>query len=240
MTEYGSFGKGYYKTHVNELRALNVWERMYIRFSQLFFFDKELELLFDIPQRGRVLDVGCATGRSLLWYKRVRSDLEYYGIDVGDVKEQMPAFVHFCQGDAQTMSYSDEMFDFVVVRHLFEHVSLDERLNILKECYRVLKNGGVLFVLSPSEESLFVKGGMNFFSDPTHVRPMTEVAYLKMCNILGLPVPYTKKVRLQPVLLSFFIFCIRKWKGMSVQYWYSVLNNARYKMNVMMIIKKRK
>lgn len=44
----------------------------------------------------------------------------------------------------------DNCFDFIFSEHMIEHVGFDEGLNMLSECYRILKPNGVLRVVTPS------------------------------------------------------------------------------------------
>jgi len=43
-----------------------------------------------------------------------------------------------------------DCFDFIFTEHMIEHVSFDDGLNMLSECYRILKPHGVLRVVTPS------------------------------------------------------------------------------------------
>jgi predicted SAM-dependent methyltransferase len=45
--------------------------------------------------------------------------------------------------------FPDCTFDFVFSEHLFEHLTYPQATNMLKECYRVLKPGGVMRVATP-------------------------------------------------------------------------------------------
>ncbi|WP_165930230.1 class I SAM-dependent methyltransferase [Flavobacterium ranwuense] len=48
-----------------------------------------------------------------------------------------------------------ETFDYVYSEHLFEHLEVEEQLNMLEESFRVLKKGGVMRIATPSLEFLF-------------------------------------------------------------------------------------
>ena len=50
--------------------------------------------------------------------------------------------------------FSDGTFDAVYSSHLIEHLSRDEALTLLKECYRVLKPSGVIRVAVPDLEQI--------------------------------------------------------------------------------------
>jgi predicted SAM-dependent methyltransferase len=53
-------------------------------------------------------------------------------------------------------------FDFVYSEHLFEHLKVEQQLNMLSESYRILKKGGVLRIATPKIDFLF-----DIFSKPS-------------------------------------------------------------------------
>lgn len=55
-------------------------------------------------------------------------------------------------GDLVAQEFEGGIFDAVVMSHVIEHVP--DPLRILKECFRILKPGGVLVVLTPNTLSL--------------------------------------------------------------------------------------
>jgi len=48
-----------------------------------------------------------------------------------------------------------DSFDFVYSEHLFEHLKVEQQLNMLSESYRILKKGGVLRIAMPNIDYLF-------------------------------------------------------------------------------------
>lgn len=48
----------------------------------------------------------------------------------------------------------DCSFDYVFSEHLFEHLSYNEGLNMINECYRVLKQNGIMRISTPNLEFL--------------------------------------------------------------------------------------
>lgn len=47
------------------------------------------------------------------------------------------------------ITFSDDIFDFVYSEHVFEHFSYEECRFMLSECLRVMKNNGVLRIVTP-------------------------------------------------------------------------------------------
>ena len=55
----------------------------------------------------------------------------------------------------------DETFDFIYSEHIFEHLNFKQGLNMLSECYRVLKPGGHLRLATPDFDFL-----MGLYNEP--------------------------------------------------------------------------
>lgn len=55
---------------------------------------------------------------------------------------------------SQIYPFSDKSFCFIYAEHLFEHLTLDEALNMLRECYRVLQPQGILRLSMPDLDFL--------------------------------------------------------------------------------------
>lgn len=103
-----------------------------------------------------VLDIGCGAAGKTLSY--AQSGVKHiYGVDVVDYyekeamelaekKNMTDIFTFLCE-DASRLSFNDNFFDTIIMNDAMEHV--DKPLEVLKECYRVLKPGGRLFVNFP-------------------------------------------------------------------------------------------
>ena len=104
----------------------------------------------------KVLDLGCLVGgRTVAWYQRYEIK-HICGIDVNqvyiDAAKQFADFkqinAEFRKAYAENLPYEDNRFDAIITFDVFEHV---QNLEVtLKECQRVLKPGGKLFVVFPS------------------------------------------------------------------------------------------
>jgi ubiquinone/menaquinone biosynthesis C-methylase UbiE len=115
-------------------------------------------------KKGRVVDLGCGTGRNMIKNDRI----EYYGIDFS--KKQLKYARNFIQkqeinaklfeSKADKLNrgtFSDDMFDyglFIATLHCLE--TPEERENALKEFYRILKkNAEALISVWSSEDKRF-------------------------------------------------------------------------------------
>lgn len=96
----------------------------------------------------KLLDLGCGTGRfSLLFvyklgYSVVGADTSKEMLKKAIIKDKNRKIQWEIQ-DAQSLKYSDKTFDIVFISHLLHHV--DRPIDVVKESFRVLKPGGILF-----------------------------------------------------------------------------------------------
>lgn len=103
-----------------------------------------------------VLDIGCGAGGKTLYYAN-QGVKKVYGIDVVERYEKesnalakelgLEDKFEFILGDASNTSFNDEYFDTIIMNDAMEHV--DKPLEVLNECYRVLKPEGKLYVNFP-------------------------------------------------------------------------------------------
>lgn len=107
---------------------------------------------------GKLLDIGCGRGESLVaaqelgWHAQgvePSEDFVRYG------REQLGVEVQ--QGFIENINYPDAAFDVVFLSAVLEHVY--EPLALLKECRRLLRPGGLLFIDVPNEAGLYFTMG---------------------------------------------------------------------------------
>ncbi len=108
-----------------------------------------------LPQSavGKLLEIGCGRGELL-------NDLRSSGWEVSGIDFDKKAVdaaartygLNLKTGDVLEAGYPSETFDFVVMQHVLEH--LPDPVVTLKECFRLLKSGGVFISITPNTESL--------------------------------------------------------------------------------------
>ncbi|WP_018963588.1 class I SAM-dependent methyltransferase [Coprothermobacter platensis] len=119
-----------------------------------YFLDfTDLETLF---KDKTVLDIGCGAAGKTVFYA-TQGVKNIYGVDrVEHYKMQAEHLAaeksvsdkfRFVVADATSLPFQSSMFDTIIMNDFMEHASRPEA--VLSECYRVLKEGGRLYVNSP-------------------------------------------------------------------------------------------
>lgn len=107
---------------------------------------------------GRLLDFGCGCGRVIRHWCRLQG-VEIDGCDVNPdavewCAEQLP-FAHYeVTGLTPPLPYPDGAFGLVYAFSVFTHLPRDAQLTWIRECTRVLRPGGYLFVSTLGEHFL--------------------------------------------------------------------------------------
>jgi 2-polyprenyl-3-methyl-5-hydroxy-6-metoxy-1,4-benzoquinol methylase len=135
----------------------------------------------------RVLDIGCADGRALNWYKQVRSaDVETFGVDFDKnaVELAKNAGHTVYSGRFEEVELPEQFFDLVVATHVIEHVS--DPKAFAKRAFEVLKPGGIFLIETPNIDAADARwfknrhwGGYHFprhwiFYSPTTLKRLVE------------------------------------------------------------------
>lgn len=151
------------------------------------------QLIKDLKPGAEVLDYGCF-GWSL--YARSvalgRNDLKHHGSDIlRPVKMPDGAVFHESRETDNTITCDSDKFDLVVASHVLEHVA--DPVKLFGELARVCKPGGKIYIESPSDRSVKVPSSrdpedhavLNFWDDPTHVRPWTPAGFYRLAISFG-------------------------------------------------------
>lgn len=92
--------------------------------------------------------------------------------------------------DLNTSKLSEDIlnFDSASCIHVLEHVPQPN--NVLAELHRQLKIGGLLYLETPNNRSIYIpsisKGlTWNFYDDPTHIRPYPTNSLIRLCESNG-------------------------------------------------------
>lgn len=126
----------------------------------------------------KILDVGCGN-HSPSRTKRCYPNCRYYGLDKSREynisKEDFQCMEEFYEIDLSNSSNLDmipnEFFNCLILSHIIEHLENSE--NVILHLLNKLKKNGIIYIEFPSPNSVHLpsmKGTLNFYDDPTHVR----------------------------------------------------------------------
>jgi ubiquinone/menaquinone biosynthesis C-methylase UbiE len=121
-----------------------------------------------------ILDLGCGTGR-FTEALRVRFDAKVIGIDPAEKmlaqarSKQPDGRVQYEHGRAESIPLPDNSVDLIFISMIFHHLA-DPAL-AARECRRVLRNGGIVFVRTGTRERISTYPYYDFFPSS---RPILE------------------------------------------------------------------
>lgn len=105
-----------------------------------------------LQPEGKLLDVGCGGGHTIKFMQDLGWRVEGVDFDPEAVENARAKGLQVRCGSLDAQNYPDNYFDVVTLSHLIEHVY--EPLELLRECYRILKPGGRLVMVTPNSKSL--------------------------------------------------------------------------------------
>jgi|ERR1700733_2052134 len=139
-----------------------------------------------------VLDIGCGRGVFL----KLLSDagIEAFGIDHSEEALVMCREKGFSVQREDARSYLSAQpgrFGGIFCSHVIEHMGYDDAVGFLQLCYRALRSGGVLLLVTPNPEDICIMSDI-FWLDPTHVRPYPRLLLQTMLESTGFQICLAK------------------------------------------------
>jgi SAM-dependent methyltransferase len=180
-----------------------------------FYFD--IFRRIPIDRKGRVLDVGCGSGRYIYTLKEKGWDVK--GIDVGYTDYGRDVLgLDIEEGDIIEKHFAPESFDAVTFWWSLEHMY--RPLDALKESYRILKKGGAAVIsvhnIDSMEFSIFGRYWFHLFL-PKHLYHFSPKTLTMMLKNAGFD-----RIRIRHDAFSFGIFgslqCFLNSKGIRTSF----------------------
>lgn len=103
-------------------------------------------------QPGRVLDIGCGSGKFL--YKMKKNGWEVHGVEVNEIAARTGnelANLNIHAGDLLSSNFKSNYFNYIRSNHSFEHI--DNPNEVLAVIHRILKDDGKLMIGVPNIDS---------------------------------------------------------------------------------------
>jgi SAM-dependent methyltransferase len=147
----------------------------------------------------------------------LRPDLHFSSVDLAGRPERTPPDTSFARSNLESdrLPWPDESFDAITCMHVVEH--LHTMTNLWNEVARLLKRGGRVYIETPGMESLATasppeplrgKVTLNFFDDPTHVRPVPVTELAKAAADAGLRVDSRGRSRNWLFTAAYPVLCL--------------------------------
>ncbi len=105
-------------------------------------------------------------------FESIPGVIEWKNLDCVSRPDQVPDII--CNPTRERLPFEDRSVDAVVLSQVYEHFHLGEGLPVLVECYRVLRDGGTLWVTVPNMRALVQRWLAREISD-----------YIFMVNVYG-------------------------------------------------------
>lgn len=128
-----------------------------------------------------VLDIGCGRGEFL----GLMQSHKYHamGLDLNEAMVKLSKDKGYDAVQENAITYmasrKEKSFSAITGFHIVEHIHFSELMQLFRESYRVLLNGGFVLFETPNPENLSV-GAFSFYLDPSHLRPIPP-EFLKFC-----------------------------------------------------------
>lgn len=125
-----------------------------------------------------VLDVGCGSG----WLTGYITTSDYVGIsyrfsEIDNLGKNGFSGL-LLDLEKNDLPFPDGRFDCVYMGHIVEHFEKKELIRIMREVHRVLKAGGYIILVAPTEHS-------QIWAEWTHVKPYNHGSLPKMLEFFG-------------------------------------------------------
>jgi len=159
------------------------WHQGYINRWKNWFANIEIN--------GRILDIGFQNGNTLYQFSQKYPNIKIDALDFNPgllnaipfYKKLMPNLDDIWIGECQSINKPDKYYDYISALDFFEHLPENIYFKTIQECYRLLKNGGHIFVYVGKSGAT---AHINERPDEQVIKDMQYYGFEKIQNIQGM------------------------------------------------------
>ena len=156
--------------------------------------------LANFERETQIVDIGCGDGSFLKLLKD--ENFSAVGVDVADTwveKYKECGLDVYIMDAIEYLENNHETLGGIVCSHVIEHMAIDLLKRFIRACHDALSLGGKLLIITPNVGH--ISGGVDFWDDPTHVRPYTLGSLRLLIDEFGFKIVrsgYDSESRLPP------------------------------------------
>lgn len=162
-------------------------------------FEQRLSFIERYAKKGRLLDIGCASGAFMKFAESGGWDV--YGIEASAYVAEIAARnygTRVVKGSLEDSRFPEDFFDVICIGDVLEHIA--SPVEFLTGVKKVLKNAGIVYIATPNSLSLYYKVFMllsrfthkNYFVLPYHLIHYSPSALLCLLEKTGYKVKYLR------------------------------------------------
>lgn len=197
---------------------------------------KTIEFLLERNTSGRVVDMGCGTGKLVRYL--ADSGFNAYGCEPSLPALRMARAINkphtIIHAKAERLPFRNNSCTMITGISVIEHLTPTQVSKFLKEAHRLLKKNGILFLVTPNYATIWRSiQGKNWFgySDPTHINFFTPHSLGQLLQTYGfhshrfqfrtqynppynweLPGPLSRLPRGLKILLTYLLISTPLWR----------------------------
>lgn len=134
------------------------------------------------------LDLGCGRGE---WLELAQNTYNVHALGIDADESMLTDCIEngLSAVNADLVEYiknaASNSVDIITMFQVAEHLPVSILVEVLNECYRVLKKGGAMIVETPDPENMII-GTCNFYFDPTHITKLPPALLKILVESTGL------------------------------------------------------
>ena len=156
--------------------------------NRFCILDPHRRFVMNLSPNACLLDYGCGNADLMERFHQIRPDLKIVGVDILDFSDEVirkGGRFRRIQREEDIKDFGMGRFDGITCLHVLEHIDVLCYQKLMQSFDFVLKKDGKILIETPHAKSIWIPsfsflssdgGPLNFYDDPTHVRPFTKPA----------------------------------------------------------------